>query len=73
MMQNYKVNFKIDYIGPTADHYMSFPQTEQSQKIIQRNQSSLQDNATRAGNNIAAKAEAKVEENGPASRVDIIV
>lgn len=66
-------NYKIDFIGPTADNYMSFPQTEQSQKIIQRNRTLLSDNATRAGNDIAAKAQAAVERNGPGGRVDVLV
>ncbi len=66
-------NYKIDYIGPTADNYMSFPQTEQSQKIIQRNLTLLTDNATRTGNNIAAKAQANVERHGPSGRVDVLV
>lgn len=66
-------NYKIDFIGPTADNYMTFPQTEQSQKILQRNKNFLADNATRVANNIAAKAAQKTESNGPGSRVDVIV
>lgn len=66
-------NYKIDYIGQTADNYMSFPQTEQSQKILQRNQNVLADNANRLGNNIAAKAEDNARAYGPSSRVDVIV
>ncbi len=66
-------NYKIDYIGKTADNYMTFPQTEQSEKILQRNRTLLQDNANRTGNNIAAKAEQKTQENGPSGRVDVIV
>jgi DNA topoisomerase IB len=66
-------NYRIDYIGQTADYYMSFPQTEQSQKIIQKNMTMLADNATRAGNNIAARARQKVESYGPSGRVDVIV
>jgi hypothetical protein len=66
-------NYKIDYIGQTADNYMTFPQTEQSQKILQRNLTMLADNADRLGNNIAGKAKDKVRSYGPASRVDVIV
>lgn len=66
-------NYKIDYIGQTADNYMTFPQTEQSQKILQRNQTSLIATADNLARNIAANARAQVEKYGPSSRVDVIV
>ena len=66
-------NYKIDYIGQTADNYMTFPQTEQSQKILQRNQTSLITTANNLGRNIAEKARFQAEKNGPSGRVDVIV
>ncbi len=68
-----KTDFRINIRAETEAHYTTFPQTEQSQKILQRNSTNLINAAKQVGNDIASRATSKVEQNGPASRVDVIV
>ena len=68
-----KIDFHINIRAETEAHYTTFPQTEQSARILQRNRTNLINGANQAGQQIASKARAKMEAHGPGSRIDIMV
>lgn len=63
-----KTDYRIDYISLTAAHFTTFPQTPQSEKILQANYSDQADRAqsvkSAIGNRSREKAVAQVTEGG---------
>lgn len=51
-------NYKIDFIGRTAAHYTTFPQTDQSAALLAKNGSNLSDRAASVKSSIGAEATA---------------
>lgn len=67
-----KIDFRIDIRAETEAHYTTFPQTEQSAKLLQRNRTNLIDGAKQQASTLSSRAVDKAVANGPGSRVDVI-
>ena len=68
-----KNNYRIDFIAKTAAHLTTFPQTEQSQAILNKNRNMLADGARKAGEMISSEARSRFEQTLPANRINIYV
>ena len=66
-----KQNFKIDYIGLTAAHFTTFPQTAQSAQIIRQNNFDLVDRASFVADTISSKATEKALESMKGGKVNV--
>ncbi len=54
-----KQNFRIDYVSLTAAHFTTFPQPDQSARILQENHFDLVDRAQHVADTISSKATEK--------------
>lgn len=68
-----RLNLKNDYRAETAAHFTSFPQTEQSQGILHRNQQLLKDISAQTAEMIANAATRKARDNFLGGKVNIFV
>ncbi len=68
-----KIDFKQDYIGQTAAHFTTFPQTEQSKKILAAIRSDLLDRARAAGGNPGGGKSSSGFPQTKGSKIDISV
>ncbi len=65
--------YRRNYQAETSAHFSSFPQTEQSQRILSRNRQTLQSIADRTTQKISGEARAKSRNNLLGGKVNIFV
>lgn len=68
-----KIDHRIDYRALTADHFTTYAQPDDIQRVVERNRTVLADIATNAGNTIASRARAESRAMLPGGGVDLVV
>lgn len=68
-----RLNLKKNYRAETAAHFSTFPQTEQSQRILNRNKQLIKDISTQTADMIANAATRKARNNFLGGKVNIFV
>nr|MBF0222868.1 hypothetical protein [Desulfobulbaceae bacterium] len=65
--------YRRDYRSETASHFSSFPQTEQSQRILGRNRQTLKNIADQTTQKISSEARSKVRGMLLGGKVNIFI